>query len=62
MCLALVGASCGGDDGGFAGSALTDEEFCSKITEMESLGSGETEADMAAAVAVIEDLATSAPT
>lgn len=64
--LALLGVSCGGDDGGFAdigggngGKALSDEEFCAEIVALDDVDPSVD--DMADVATMIEDLADKAP-
>ena len=58
--LFLVGVSCGGDDGGFGGNALSDEEFCAEIAAIDNVDPSVD--DMTDIVAMIEGLADKAPT
>ena len=64
--LAMLGVSCGGDDGGIGGidggsdgKALSDEEFCAEIVALD--GVDPSVDDMADVVTMIEDLADKAP-
>ncbi len=60
LCLALAGASCGGDDSGSgSGTALSNEEFCAKVEALD--GMDPSADDMAAVVATVEELADAAP-
>jgi len=58
VCLALVGASCGGDDSG-SGSALSNEEFCAKVEALDAMDPST--GDMADVVTTVEELADAAP-
>lgn len=58
LCLALEGASCGGDDSG-SGPALSNEEFCAKVEALDAMDPGTD--DMAEVVATVEELADAAP-
>ena len=64
--LAMLGVSCGGDDGGFAeigggsgAEALSDEEFCAEIATLDSVDPSVD--DMADVVTMLEDLADKSP-
>jgi len=60
VCLALVGASCGGDDSGSgSGSALSNEEFCAKVEALDAVDPSTD--DMADVVTTVEELADAAP-
>lgn len=61
ICLATFAVSCGGDDGGFGSNALSTEEFCDKVSSLDSM-TGETPEELAAAMKIFRELASDAPT
>jgi len=58
VCLALIGASCGGDDSG-SGSALSNEAFCAKLSSLDDLDP--LSDDMSKLTEIVEELADVAP-
>jgi hypothetical protein len=57
--LLTIGVSCGGDDGGGSGSALSDEQFCSEVSALDEMDPSAD--DLSGMVTIIEDLAAKAP-